>query len=144
MSEKIMFYGSPVCGMVPPVRGVLDRVGATYEYVDISRDDVARQRVRDINEGLESVPTLEFPDGDTLTEPALRELEEKLAALGLRPRPQTWSDRLALLLESPALFVVAIGLALVGLLGRQPWLVILGVAILILSLVAGWWRKGKR
>ena len=144
MSEKIMFYGTPVCGMVPGVRGVLDRAGASYEYVDISRDDVARQHVREINEGIESVPTLEFPDGDTLTEPSLRELEEKLAALGLQARPQTWSDRLALLLESPAILVVAIGLALVGLLGRRQWLLILGVAIVVLSLVAGWWRKRKR
>jgi mycoredoxin len=141
MSEKIMFYGTPVCGMVPGVRGVLDRAGASYEYVDISRDDEARQRVREINEGLESVPTLEFPDGSTLTEPALRELEEKLAALGLQARPPTWSDRLALLLESPVLLVVAIGLALVGLLGRQPWLIVFGLAILVLSLVAGWWRR---
>jgi mycoredoxin len=143
MSEKIMVYGSPVCGMVPPVRGVLDRAGASYEYVDISRDDVARQRVRDINRGVESVPTLEFPDGDTLTEPSLRQLEEKLASLGLQARPQTWSDRLALLLESPVLLVVAIGLALVGLLGREPWLIILGIVIVVLSLMAGWRRKGK-
>jgi mycoredoxin len=143
MSEKIMFYGSPVCGMVPPVRGVLDRAGATYEYVDIARDDVARQRVRDINEGLESVPTLEFPDGDTLTEPSLRELEEKLGALGLEVRPQTSSNRLALLLESPVLLVVAAGLALVGLLGREPWLVVLGIVTLILSLVARWLRQKR-
>jgi mycoredoxin len=120
---------------------VLDRAGASYEYVDISRDDVARQRVREINEGLESVPTLEFPDGDTLTEPSLRELEEKLEGLGLQARPQTWSDRLALLLESPAILVVAICLALAGLLSRQQWLLILGVVIVVLSLVAGWWRK---
>ena len=141
MSDKIMVYGSPVCGMVPPVRGVLDRAGASYEYIDISRDAEARQRVREINEGLESVPTLEFPDGSTLTEPTLRELEQKLAALGLQARPLTWSHRLAPLLESPALRVVAIGLALVGLLGREPWLLILGAAILVLSLLAGWWRK---
>jgi mycoredoxin len=141
MSEKIMVYGSPVCGMVPPVRGVLDRAGASYEYIDISRDAEARQRVQVINDGLESVPTLEFPDGSTLTEPSLRELEEKLAALGLQALPQTRSDRLALRLESPALRVVAIGLALVGLLGREPWLLILGAAILVLSLAAGWWRK---
>jgi mycoredoxin len=144
MSDKIMFYGTPVCGMVPPVRGVLDRAGASYEYVDISRDAEARQRVREINRGVESVPTLEFPDGDTLTEPSLRELEEKLAALGLEARPQSSSDRLALLLESPVLLVVAIGLALVGLLGREPWLVILGIVIVVLSLVAGWRRKRKR
>jgi mycoredoxin len=143
MSDKIMFYGTPVCGMVPPVRGVLDRAGASYEYVDISRDTEARQRVREINKGVESVPTLEFPDGDTLTEPSLRELEEKLAALGLEAHSQTSSNRLAPLLESPVLLVVAIGLALVGLLGREPWLVILGIVIVALSLVAGWLRKRK-
>ena len=67
MSEKIMLYGTPLCGMVPPVRGVLDRAGASYEYIDISQDDVARQRVREINEGLESVPTLEFRFPDICT-----------------------------------------------------------------------------
>lgn len=144
MSEKIMVYGTPMCGMVPPVRAMLDRAGAPYEYVDISRDAEARRRVLEVNEGLESVPTLEFPDGSSLTEPALSELEEKLAALGLQARPLTWSHRLALLLESPALRVVAIGLALVGLLVREPWLLILGAAILVLSLVVGLWRKRKR
>lgn len=143
MSDKIMLYGTPVCGMVPPVRGVLDRANASYEYIDISRDAESRERVREINEGLESVPTLEFPDGDTLTEPTLRELEEKLAALGLQPRALSWSDRLVLLLESPALRVGAVSLALVGLLVREPWLVILGAAILVLSLVVGGWRRRK-
>ena len=37
MSDKIMLYGSPVCGMVPPVRRVLDRAGASYEYIDIRK-----------------------------------------------------------------------------------------------------------
>ncbi len=141
MSDKIMLYGSPVCGMVPPVRGVLDRAGASYEYLDISQDAEARQRVREINEGLESVPTLVFPDGDALTEPTLGELEEKLADLGLAPHPPAWSGRLVLLLESPALRVGAISVTLAGLLVREPWLVILGAAMLVLSLVVGWWRK---
>jgi mycoredoxin len=143
MSEKIMFYGSPVCGMVPQVRGILDRAGASYEYVDISRDDEARQRVREINEGLESVPTLEFPDGDTLTEPTLRELEGKLAVLGLEVPPLTRTSQLAPLLESATLRVAAISLALVGLIFREPWIVILGAVILVLSLAIGWWQRVK-
>ncbi len=142
MSKKIVLYGTPFCGMVPPVRSVLDRADADYQYVDISRNVEARRRVREINEGLESVPTLEFPDGSTLTEPALRELEEKLTALGLQVRPQVWSDQLALLLESQALRIVAVSLAIVGLLGRKFWLLILGLAILVVSLVASWRRRG--
>lgn len=143
MSEKILLYGTPICGMVPPVRRVLDRATASYQYIDISSDAEARRRVQEINEGLESVPTLEFPDGSTLTEPSLRQLEEKLATMGLQAPPLTWSHRLALLLESHVLRIVAIGLALVGLLSRQPWLLVFGLAILILSLGIGWWRKRK-
>ena len=141
MPEKIMLYGTPVCGMVPPVRGVLDRAGASYEYIDISSDAEARQRVREINGGVESVPTLEFADGDTLTEPALRDLEEKLAGMGLRVHSPTSSDRLVLVLESASLRVAAISLALVGLLIREPWIIILGTVILVLSVAVGWWRK---
>jgi len=143
MSEEILLYGTPICGMVPPVRRVLDLAAASYQYIDISRDAEARRRVWEINEGLESVPTLEFPDGSTLTEPSLLQLEEKLTTLGLRVPPLTWSRRLALLLESQALRIVAIALALVGLLSRQPWLLISGLTILILSFAGGCWRKRK-
>ena len=143
MAEKIVLYGTPMCGMVPGVRSVLERAGASYQYIDISRDAEARRRVREINEGFESVPTLEFPDGSTLTEPTARELAEKLATLGLQVRPPSWGHRLALLLESPSLRMAAVGLGLAGLLVRTPWLLILGAAILALSLAVGWWRKRR-
>ena len=141
MLEKTVVYGTPVCGMVPQVFSVLDRAQAPYQYVDISKDAEARQRVREINDGFESVPTLEFPDGSTLTEPSLRELETKLADLGLVAPPLSWSDRLALLLESQVLRFVALGLALIGFVARVPWLLIAGLVVLVLSLVVGWWRK---
>ena len=105
--SKIVLYGTPVCGMVPQVFSVLDRVQVPYQYVDIAKDAGARQRVREINEGLESVPTLEFPDGSTLTEPLQRELEIKLTDLGFKAPPPSWTDRLALLLESQVLRIVA-------------------------------------
>jgi len=91
-SEPIIVYGTPTCPMVPPVRAALNQSGAAYEYVDISRDIAARERVRAINAGNESVPTLVFPDGSTLTEPSSRELLGHLQARGYRV---TWRARIA-------------------------------------------------
>lgn len=91
-SELIIVYGTPTCPMVPPVRAALNQSGAAYEYVDISRDVTARERVRMINAGYESVPTLVFPDGSTLTEPSSRALLSHLQARGYRV---TWRARIA-------------------------------------------------
>ena len=68
--------------MVPLARGVLDQANVTYEYINIYDDQAARERLRQINHGYESVPTLVFPDGDILTEPSRRALEAKLKSLG--------------------------------------------------------------
>ena len=82
MSQKIILYGHPVCAMVYSVRGMLTRSGAEFEYVDIYQDAEGRTRVREINRGYESVPTLVFPDGGTLTEPSSGEINAKLQSLG--------------------------------------------------------------
>jgi mycoredoxin len=73
--------------MVPYARDYLDRVNIRYDYVDIYQDQQARERVRQINRGYESVPTIIFPDGSTLTEPTARELEAKLKEAGIRFSP---------------------------------------------------------
>lgn len=80
--QVIRLYGTPFCPGLPPVRAMLEQVGVEYEYIDISRDSEARERVREINQGYESVPTIVFLDGTTLTEPSAGELQKKLEALG--------------------------------------------------------------
>ncbi len=82
-TEKLMVYGHPMCWMVLPVRELLEKHGVEYEYVDIHADPEASQQVRAVNDGHESVPTLVFPDGTTLTEPGPRELLSRLESLGL-------------------------------------------------------------
>ena len=93
--EKIVLYGSPYCGMIPRARRLLEQAGAQYEHVDITRYADARARVREINEGFESVPTLAFPDGSTSTEPTAGELRAKLEGLGNEFAPSNWRDRLS-------------------------------------------------
>ena len=50
----------------------------------------AAARVRAINNGNESVPTLVFPDGSTLTEPTVGELQSKLESLGYKVGLAAW------------------------------------------------------
>ena len=92
---SVVLYGSPYCGMLPRARRLLEQAGVDYEYRDITRCADARARVRAINRGFESVPTLEFPDGSTLTEPSDGELRAKLEGLGYEFPPTTWRDRLS-------------------------------------------------
>jgi mycoredoxin len=82
MTDRIIVYGHPGCPMVGPVRNMLDKAGADFEYINIHQDEAAREHVRAINSGNESVPTLVFPDGTTLIEPSVGELQQHLAGLG--------------------------------------------------------------
>lgn len=81
-NEPIMMYAHNACPMVPPVLSVLMQARAKYKYVDIHKDMAARELVKDINNGYESVPTLVFPDGSILTEPGAGELRDKLMSMG--------------------------------------------------------------
>lgn len=73
-----------MCPGVPPLLGLLGASKVPYKYIDIHNDTAAAERVRGINHGNESVPTLVFPDGSTLTEPSVGEVKAKLEALGYR------------------------------------------------------------
>jgi len=99
MSANIIVYGHSACPSVPFVRSILERSGAVFEYINIHTDEVSRARLRDINNGYESVPTLVFPDGSTLTEPSMRTLREKLAALGYEVQPVAWKKEIEKLLK---------------------------------------------
>lgn len=90
MLDAIVLYGHPACPNLGPVKGLLTHAKARFEYIDIHQDSVAAARVRAINNGNESVPTLVFPDGSTLTEPTVGELQSKLESLGYRVGPVAW------------------------------------------------------
>lgn len=81
-SKSLVVYGTPTCPMVYPLRSALDSTKVPYDYINIWEDDAARQLVREINDGNETVPTLVFPDGSTLTEPSTGDLDAKLKGMG--------------------------------------------------------------
>lgn len=90
MQDAIIVYGHPTCPGLGPVKGLLTQSKVKFEYIDIHQDSVAAARVRAINNGNESVPTLVFPDGGTLTEPTVGELKSKLESLGYKVGLVAW------------------------------------------------------
>ena len=128
-------YGSPTCPQVRPCRGALNRAGAAFEYIDIYKDANGRETVRSINNGYESVPTLVFPDGSTLTEPSGTELKAKLAELGHTSRkPKPWES----LAERPFLVVLAVLALLFGAYDQNPVFLIIALLIFGTIFVGGW------
>ena len=105
--EKVIMYGHPACTMVPPVKNVLQQADVPFKYINIHEDADARRRVQELNNGNESVPTLEFPDGTTLTEPPTGVLMGKLRELGYQVGPLQWLTANALNILF-ALIIVAI------------------------------------
>lgn len=120
-------YGTPTCPTVPAARGMLERSGASFDYVNINQDEDGRQQVQAINNGYLSVPTLVFADGSTLTEPSQVELRQKLESLGYDVTPPTlWQS----LRERPLYALLGVGVLLLGIYQRDALLIGMGVVAL--------------
>jgi mycoredoxin len=98
MSEQLTVYGHAYCPMVPVLRQILKASQVKYVYVDIKQDQSAREQVRHLNNGNESVPTLVFADGSHLTEPSMTDLRAKFEQLGIQMVHPSPKDRLMTLL----------------------------------------------
>jgi len=83
MSAQITMYGAAWCGDCRRSKRYLDSHKVEYNYIDVEADESASEKVIEINGGVRSIPVIIFPDGTHLTEPADKDLEAKLEALGL-------------------------------------------------------------
>ena len=82
VASKIILYGHATCPGVGPIKNMLKLSHIEFEYINIHQNPDAAAWVRSINNGYESVPTLLFPDGTTLTEPSAGQLKSKLETMG--------------------------------------------------------------
>jgi len=82
----IRVYGTTWCPDCALAKRVLNGFDADYEWIDVTGDADAIDFVQSVNGGNRSVPTIVFPDGQTLTEPSGRALTAALLALGYRPK----------------------------------------------------------
>lgn len=133
-ANKLIVYGTPVCPMVPPVRNLLKRAEVDYDYVDISRDQAAREVVLGINGGNQSVPTLVFPDGETMTEPSNRALRSALETRGHTVAAQSIGGQAMVWMQNPALMIGGVALLGIGLMRGDTVSIGLGAVFLVANI----------
>ena len=78
-SATLTMYSTPWCGYCKRLKGQMDREGISFVEVDIERHPQAADIVMTVNDGMQTVPTLVFPDGSALTNPSLADVKAKLA-----------------------------------------------------------------
>jgi mycoredoxin len=80
-AQTFTMYTTSWCGYCRRLKAGLAKVGIDYTEVDIERDEDAAVRVMQVNNGNQTVPTLEFSDGTALTNPSVDQVQQKLAAI---------------------------------------------------------------
>ena len=78
----VTMYSTTWCGYCRGLETAFRAKGVEYTKVDIEENPEAAKFVASVNNGNEVVPTLKFADGSTLTNPNVKEVQAKLAALG--------------------------------------------------------------
>jgi mycoredoxin len=77
----VTMYSTTWCGYCSRLKAQMGRAGIEFVEVDIERDPEAAAFVESVNGGNQTVPTLLFADGTAATNPSIREVEAKVAAL---------------------------------------------------------------
>ena len=81
--SSFTMYSTPWCGYCHRLKSQLDREGITYAVVDIEQQPEAALIVEQANNGNQTVPTLVYSDGTSQTNPSLKQVKEKVAALAV-------------------------------------------------------------
>jgi mycoredoxin len=74
-------YSTPWCGYCHRLKTQFDREGIEYTVVDIEADEKSAEFVMSVNGGNQTVPTVLFADGSTLTNPTIVQVKAQLATL---------------------------------------------------------------
>jgi mycoredoxin len=141
MQARPIVYGHSFCPQVHTIRAILDQIGVPYTYIDIRKDDQSRLRVREINAGDESVPTLVFADGSTLTEPSDDALYAHLHALGFQLKPPSKSERFLIYLGHPIISAFGLGVMIGAGFCRSLLMVGLGILLILTPVAARNFRR---
>ena len=73
-------YTTSWCGYCFRLKKMRKAEGISFKEVDIEADPAAAQFVASVNGGNQTVPTVKFADGSTLTNPSGTEVRAKLAS----------------------------------------------------------------
>jgi len=75
----IVMYSTPWCGYCRRLKAQLEREGIEFTVINIEKDEAAAEFVMSVNGGNQTVPTVRFPDGTTLTNPTIVDVKARLA-----------------------------------------------------------------
>jgi mycoredoxin len=75
---QLTMYTTTWCGFCARLKTALKAEGIAYTEVDIERDPAAAEFVMSVNRGNQTVPTVKFADGSTMTNPSARDVKKKL------------------------------------------------------------------
>ena len=78
MINKIKFYSTEWCGDCVRSKKLLEKLGITYEEIDIDFNKEAYKKVSELQNRKPRIPTIVFDDGSYLVEPTDVELLEKI------------------------------------------------------------------
>jgi len=74
----LTMYSTTWCGYCHRLKSQLDREGIGYTVVDIEQDPTAAEFVMSVNGGNQTVPTVRFADGTTMTNPSIAQVKDQL------------------------------------------------------------------
>ena len=80
-TSSFTMYSTPWCGYCHRLKSQLEREGISFEVVDIEQHPEAAAIVESANGGNQTVPTLVYADGTSMTNPSVLQVKDKLAAL---------------------------------------------------------------
>jgi mycoredoxin len=80
-AAQVTMYTTQWCGYCFRLKTMLKSAGIAYQEIDIEQDGAAADFVSSVNNGNQTVPTVEFADGSTLTNPTSQEIKQKLGEI---------------------------------------------------------------
>ncbi|WP_181805367.1 mycoredoxin [Streptomyces shenzhenensis] len=80
MQGTVTMYSTTWCGYCRRLKSQLDREGIAYTEINIEQDPESAAFVEKANDGNQTVPTVLFADGSTLTNPSLAQVKQKVSA----------------------------------------------------------------
>lgn len=84
MSALVTMYSTSWCGYCTRLKRQLDDAGVFYREINIEESPGAAAIVEKVNNGNQTVPTLVFSDGLSMTNPSANSVIEKLQELSGR------------------------------------------------------------
>ncbi|CAN5645512.1 mycoredoxin Mrx1 [soil metagenome] len=77
----LTMYTTTWCGYCSRLKTALKSQGIEWVEIDIEDDPAAAKFVQSANGGNQTVPTVKFADGSTLTNPSVKDVKAKLATV---------------------------------------------------------------